>query len=393
MKEIESDITLVGGGLIGAIAAYSLSKLGNNVVVLEQKGKINNNKILDNRTTAISEGTKKFLEEINIWKQIRNYAEPIKKIQIIDRNQSNKIYFDNQRRSSNLGYIVKNEYILSSLYKKLQKQKNVKIFNNVSVKNIFYEDNKIITKHNNFLINTNLLIASDGKNGLVRKIFKTPIFSKDYNKKAIVINFYHTKNHQNTAFEFFFKIGPLAILPMQKNKNEFQSSIVWTNTNEFINSLLSLDDNKIISILNEKIKGSIGKIKKIITKQSFPLRAHLNSKFYEKRIVYLGDSAHSFHPIAGQGWNLGMQDVESLYNLIKKYNSLGLELGDEIFCKEFHKDNFFKAYRLYQITDKVDSIFKSDNTILNHARFSAINLIERNKKLKNQISDFAMGIN
>ena len=260
-------------------------------------------------------------------------------------------------------------------------------------KDIIYKENRIITKQKDFSVNSNLLLASDGKNSFIRKMFKTPIYSKDYKKKAIVVNFYHSKNHQNTAYEFFLKNGPLAILPMQNNKNEFQSSIVWTNTSEFIDSLISLDDKKIIEILNSKIQGSIGEIKKIITKQTFVLRAHLNSKFYEKRTVYIGDSAHSFHPIAGQGWNLGMQDLESLYNLVKKYNSLGLELGDDIFCKEFQKNNFFKAYRLYQITDKVDSIFKLDNEIFNHTRFAAINLIERSKKLKNQISDFAMGVN
>ncbi len=392
MKEIQSNINIIGGGLIGAATAYALSKLGNNVVILEQKAKFDHKRILDKRTTAISEGTKRFLDEINVWKDISNHAEPIKKIQIVDRKQSNKIYFDNQRRKSNLGYIVKNEHILHSLYKKLEKRKSVKIFNNISLGDIFYEGSRIITKQDNFLINTNLLIASDGKKSSVRKIFKTPIFSKDYKKKAIVINFYHSKSHQNTAYEFFFNKGPLAILPMQKNKNEFQSSIVWTNSNEFIDSLFSLDNSKIISILNEKIEGSVGEIKKIITKQTFPLNAHLNSKFVERRTIYLGDSAHSFHPIAGQGWNLGMQDVENLYKLVKKYNSLGLELGDEMFCKEFQKDNFFKAYRLYQITDKVDTIFKSDNLIFNNARFSAINLIEKSKKLKNRISDFAMGI-
>ncbi len=393
MKEIKSNINIIGGGLIGAATAYSLSRLGNEIVLLEQKSKFDHKKISDKRTTAISEGTKNFLEETNIWNDIGRHAEPIKKIQIIDRNLSNKIHFDNQRRNSNLGYIVKNEFILDALYKKLQRQRNVKIFNNVAIKDIFYEGNRIVTKQNNFTVNTNLLLASDGKNSSIRKIFRTPIYSKDYNKKAIVINFYHSKSHKNTAYEFFFKNGPLAILPMQKNKNNFQSSIVWTNNNEFINSLISLDDNKIKSIINEKIKGSIGEIKKIITKQVFPLSAHLNSKFFENRIIYIGDSAHSFHPIAGQGWNLGMQDVESLYNLVRKYNSLGIELGDEMFCKEFQKNNFFKAYRLYQITDKVDIVFKLDNTFLNNARFSAINLIEKSKKLKNQISDFAMGVN
>ncbi len=393
MKEIKSSVNIVGGGLIGAAIAYSLSNLGIKVVVLEQKAIFDHKKILDKRTTAISEGTKRFLEEINIWKEIKNFAEPIKKIQIIDRNDSNKIYFDNQRRKSNLGYIVKNEFILDALYKRLQIQKNVKIFNNVSIKDIFYEDNRVITMHNNFSVNANLLLACDGKNSFVRKIFKTPTYNKDYKKKAIVINFYHSRDHENTAYEFFLKNGPLAILPMQKNKNEFQSSIVWTNTYEFINSLLSLDNKKIISILNERINGNIGEIKKIINKQTFPLKAHLNSKLYEKNIIYLGDSAHSYHPIAGQGWNLGMQDVESLYKLAKKYTTLGLELGDEIFCREFQKNNFFKAYRLFQITDKVDSIFKEDNIIFNHARFSAINLIEKSKRLKNKISDFAMGVN
>ena len=393
MKEIESNINIVGGGLIGAASAYALSKLGIKVVILEQNAKFNQKKILDKRTTAISEGTKKFLDKINIWKEIKHYAEPIKKIQIIDRNHSNKIHFDNIRRKSNLGYIVKNEFILSSLYKKLKEQKNVRIFNKMLIKDIFYENDRIITKQNDFFINSNLLLASDGKNSSIRKIFKTPIYNKNYNKKAIVINFCHSQNHQNTAFEYFFENGPLAILPMQKNNNEFQSSIVWTNTEKFVNSLISLDDNQLISILNEKIDGSIGEIKKIITKQTFPLTAHLNTKFFEKRIVYLGDSAHSFHPIAGQGWNLGMQDVESFYNLVKKFNLLGLELGDQIFCKEFHKDNYYKAYRLFQITDKVDSIFKFDNLTFKHARFSAINLIEKSKRLKNKISDFAMGVN
>jgi 2-polyprenyl-6-methoxyphenol hydroxylase and related FAD-dependent oxidoreductases len=117
MKEIQSNINIVGGGLIGAAAAYSLSKLGNKVVILEQKDKFNHEKILDKRTTAISEGTKKFLEEINIWGDISHHAEPIKNIQIIDRNQSNKLHFDNKRRVSNLGYIVKNEFIHDGLYK------------------------------------------------------------------------------------------------------------------------------------------------------------------------------------------------------------------------------------------------------------------------------------
>ena len=122
-------------------------------------------------------------------------------------------------------------------------------------------------------------------------------------------------------------------------------------------------------------------------------RQHINTKFYERRTLYVGDSAHSFHPIAGQGWNLGMNDIKNLFFLSKKYLSLGIELGDSFFCKEFHNENFYNAYRLYQITDKLDSIFRIQNPLISIGRKSALNYIQRNKKVKNKISDFAMGIN
>ena len=88
-----------------------------------------------------------------------------------------------------------------------------------------------------------------------------------------------------------------------------------------------------------------------------------------------------------------MKDIETLYELAKQHKLVGADIGNNSFCKDYHDNTFFRAYRLYQITDKVDIVFKLDNTFLNNARFSAINLIEKSKKLKNQISDFAMGVN
>ena len=133
----------------------------------------------------------------------------------------------------------------------------------------------------------------------------------------------------------------------------------------------------------QKLKSCIGEIKKIISKQIFPLSAHLNTKFYEKRTIYIGDSAHSFHPIAGQGWNLGMSDVENLFNLVKEYKSFGIDLGNNFFCKKYHDRNYYNAYRLYQITDKLDYIFQIQNptyyTLVDHA---GIRLIKKIKLLK-----------
>ena len=137
----------------------------------------------------------------------------------------------------------------------------------------------------------------------------------------------------------------------------------------------------------------MGDIKSIISKQLFPLSAHINTKFFEKRTIYIGDAAHSFHPIAGQGWNLGMKDVENLYKLVEKYQSLGIPVGNKFFCKKYHNDNYFNAYRLYQVTDKLDNIFQIQNPFFSFGRSLGLTFVQRNKFINNLISDFAMGIN
>ena len=393
MKQISSNINIIGGGLIGSITAFSLSKLGLEISILEKKSTYTKKNIIDERTTAISEGTKNFLDSIKIWKDIKPYCEPIRKISVIDRKLSNKLSFDNNRRGSNLGYIVKNIHLLNIFYSKLKNQKNVQVFNDVTFKNFDFKNEKIVTNANNIKVFSDINIAADGKNSHVKKYFKTKYFSKSYNKKALVLTFTHSLNHHSTAFEFFYKNGPLAILPMKKNKNNFCSSIVWTNNNETINDLLEADNKTLSLILEKETHNRIGKIKNIISKQVFPLSAHLNSKFFEKKTIYIGDAAHSFHPIAGQGWNLGMSDVENLFKLVKEYLSLGLEIGDSFFCKKYNDDNFYNAFQLYQITDKLDFIFQIQNPLLYTGRSSGISLINKNKSIKNIISDFAMGIN
>ena len=393
MKQISSNINIIGGGLIGAITAYSLSKFDLEISILEKKSIYSKKNFDDERTTAVSEGTKNFLDKIKIWKDIKPYCEPIKKISVIDRKLSNKLSFDNNRRRSCLGYIVKNKHFLNVIYSKLKNIKNVKVFNDVTFKDFNFDKEKIITNSNNIRVFSDLNIAADGKKSHVKNYFKTPFYYKNYNKKALVLTFTHSKNHNSTAFEFFYKNGPLAILPMKKNKNNFCSSLVWTNNNETVNDLMKVDNKTLGLILDKETQNSVGEIIKIISKQAFPLSAHVNSKFFEKRTLYIGDAAHSFHPIAGQGWNLGMNDVENLFNLVNEYYSLGFELGGSLFCKRYNDDNFYNAFQLYQITDKLDIIFQIQSPLFNAGRSSVINLIDKSKSIKNIISDFAMGIN
>ena len=274
----------------------------------------------------------------------------------------------------------------------LPQYKDYSLYNNDQVNKIEHNSENIITLSNKHKIQSKLLIAADGKNSPTRSMLKTTYFKKNYNKKAFVINITHTANHNAVAYEFFNKFGPLAILPMKKETNNYSSSIVWTNDTEYLEELSKKADTNIINVLEKHTSGVIGNIKTINSKNLFPITAHINSKFYERRLIYIGDSAHSIHPIAGQGWNLGMRDVNSLLKVSKKHLNLGLNLGSNNFCKEYHEDTFYDAYRLYQVTDKLDNIFLNSNKITTIIRSLGFDFLKNNKNFKNFISDFAMGV-
>ena len=209
----------------------------------------------------------------------------------------------------------------------------------------------------------------------------------------MVCNFNHTKNHQNTAHEIFFKSGPLAILPMKsENKNYFSSSLIWSNDIKTSFNLKNINNSLRKEIIEEKLFNYVGRINNILEINFFDLSAHLNERFYEQRVVYLGDAAHSMHPIAGQGWNLGVRDVRNILDVIISNQRLGLDIGSELACKEYHNQSYYDAYLLYQVTDKLNSIFLKNRCLSKKIRNIGFNFIEKNNFLKENIAKYAMGI-
>ena len=394
MKELKTNILIVGGGLTGLMTAFAMSSLDKNIILVDRSHFLSDTKHTnDLRTTAISEGSKIFFESINFWPNIKKFAEPIKFINVIDRHENRKINFFNSTKGNFLGYIIKNRILKQTLINLLKNKKNINLLSSQNLYCLDYLDNFIYAKFDDKYIQTSLLIAADGKKSSVRNLIKTPIYSKTYNHEAVVINIQHSKNHNNIAHEIFLNSGPLAILPMPKIKNNFfASSVIWSNTNEYSNHLKKIDKQLFKKVLEEKIISYVGKISKIIDLQFFPLSAHINYKFFDKNIVYIGDAAHSVHPIAGQGWNLGVRDIKNLQSSIIKNIRLGLEIGNSIILEEYHDKSFYDAYNLYQITDKLNSIFIKDDFFINQIRKTGFKIIQNNQLLKKNITEFAMGL-
>ena len=396
MKELNCDLHIVGGALTGLLTAYCVSGLGYKIVVSERRNIMLHNKkpTTDTRTTAIAEGSKDFLKSQGLWNLIKEFAEPIKNIKVVDTTANSNLDFINPISKSNLGYIVKNSKLISILIKELKKKNDVTFVTESTLNSIYYNNSKIISCSNNKKINSKLIIAADGKNSTVRKILGTNFFKKKYNEKALVINFFHKKPHNNIAYEIFLKTGPLAILPMPKERNRNQSTLIWSNKPEIVDKIASSDlHNKYVKeILNEKISQQLGSVTNINSVQSFPLSAHINEKFYDNKTVYIGDAAHSIHPIAGQGWNLGLRDVKSITALLRKAKERKLEIGTKSFCKMYNDLCYFDAYRLFEITDKLDWVFKKDQSYFKFLKKTGFNIINKNTAFKEKIVKFAMGV-
>jgi len=390
MKEFNTDVLIVGSGLVGLVAAHSLSNLNYKVTLIDKKNFNNPKKVFgDTRTVAVSEGSKNFLESLSLWSYIKNNAEPIKTIKVYDRSSSNKILFNNQIKNKKLGYVVENKKFSKILVNQLKKYKKTNIHYDFDLIDIKFEKgySRAFSKKN--IINSKLIIAADGKNSQIRTIVGTKIFKKKYNESALVLNFVHEKKLNNTAFEIFYKTGPLAILPMKSPKGISQSSVIWSNSEKFLQKLTSCESIFIRSFMEEKIGKIVGSIYKINSIQIFPLSAHINESFINQRLIYVGDSAHSIHPIAGQGWNLGINDVKNLYEISQKNTT---DIGSDSFCQTYSDNSYHKAFQLFQLTDKLNSHFIKPGNLYRLLSNIGVGFVEKNQSLKNQITKYAMGV-
>jgi 2-octaprenyl-6-methoxyphenol hydroxylase len=390
MKEFTTDVLIVGSGLVGLVAAHCLSSLNYKVTLVDKKNFINSKKSFnDTRTVAVSEGSKMFLESLSLWGFLESYAEPIKNINVYDRSSRNKIFFNNQIKNKQLGYVIENKKFSNILIDQLKKFKNTKVHYGFNVIDIKHNNLNSKAFSNNTIINSKIVIAADGKNSQIKKIVGNNTFKKNYNESALVLNFLHRKKLNNTAYEIFYKTGPLAILPMKSSKGFFQSTIIWSHDEKFLKKLISFENVFIKNFIQEKIEQIVGNITKINSAQIFPLTAHINDSFINKRLIYVGDAAHSIHPIAGQGWNLGVNDVKNLYKLSKNRKT---DIGSDLFCQMYNSRSYHKAFQLFQITDKLNSHFMNSGNIYRSLSNIGFSFIEKNQSLKNKITKYAMGV-
>ena len=380
------DIVVVGAGLVGLTAALACAKKGAKVCILDQK--LPNIKG-DVRASAISASSFVLLKNLNVIDSIVGNIQAIDKIFISDSRvgRKNKINLKFQNLNYK-GYMIDNSILKNELLKLIKKSHGITLKAPVKILKTFTNSDKVkINLDNNRIIEASLLVAADGKNSSFRKSADISVRFTHYKQSAIATTIGHEFAHNGSAHQFFFPGGPLALLPLTKNR----SSIVWSDSSLASGAAMSLNDSDFIDELSYRINGLLGKIKLLGPRQIFPLNLQMANRYTAKRLVLVGDAAHSIHPIAGQGLNLGLRDAAALADNVALSIRKGIDLGSEV-IQEYEKWRSFDNNKLGITTDILNRLFSNKNSSLRIVRRLGLNGVNRTELLKTFFIEEASGL-
>ena len=380
------DIAIIGGGLTGLTAALAMSSLNYKIALVDPKPfSFDKKSFLDDRTTAISVGSVEFYKKIGVWLKLKKYACPIKKILVEETSSKIKSSFEsNFEGASPMGYMIENKNMIKNLIELVRKSNNIIKYDYRLLDLSRYPDRVIINLEQKIIISAKLIIGADGKNSYMRKLSNIDFDYKDYKQKAFTFNVQHEKTHNNLAIEKFLEEGPLAMLPIIGNKKKHCSSVVWScNYPEYFRYLGTKKKN-IEDLIQNYFKNIYGKINIISKVNTWDLSLSHAKTYISHRLVLVGDSAHSIHPLAGQGFNLTIRGIKKIYDYAKLESNFSKDLGKKRYLLNYSKKHFLDASTLIFFTDKLNYLFSNSNFFLKGFRKTGLHLFSKSK-LVNQV--------
>jgi 2-octaprenyl-6-methoxyphenol hydroxylase len=389
-KKQSFDCIVIGGGLSGLTATLALSKIGLSVAIVDKTSleMVKKNEG-DQRTTAVSASGKKIFEALDVWNSLKEDAEPILDIVVSEKGKRGHLNFDHQTVGTEpMGHIIDNIQLKNSLISSIRSQKNIQLFPFKSLNNFFPETGAVtIDLNDGSSYEAALLVAADGRNSDGRRIAKIKSTNIDYNQSSIVFTVGHEKPHRGTAYEQFTTGGPIASLPMRGNK----SSVVWSEDTEVVESLMQLDDKDFAAAASYRLNDCLGKMTIIGQRKVFPLKLNYADTIIANRFAMVGDAAHGLHPIAGQGFNLGLRDIANLTEEISNARRLGLDIGSFETLRSYQAARRFDNFSLVAATDGLNRLFTDNNKIVGFIRSSGLDAINTMNPIKNLFMRLAMG--
>ena len=309
------DIVIAGGGMIGTSLALALLPLGLRIAVVEAVPRsAPAQPSFDDRSTALSRSTQRMFEAMGLWHDIEAASTPITSIHVSDQGRFGFSHIDAAEQGVEaLGYVVINRVLGGVLQRALDENGEIDVLCPARIVDVELAPEAAIASVDagsgqRRSLECGLLVAADGANSAVREMMGIAATRASYGQRAVVGNLLTEKPIENVAYERFTEQGPLAMLPL----SEARTGFVWTVAESDANRVLGLDDAAFLAELQSAFGNRLGELSKVGKRAAYPLVLSRASRLTATRSVLVGNSAHGLHPVAAQGFNLGMRDVAAL---------------------------------------------------------------------------------
>ncbi|MEP6884318.1 MAG: 2-octaprenyl-6-methoxyphenyl hydroxylase [Gammaproteobacteria bacterium] len=315
------DIAIVGGGMVGASLAAALAPLGLRVALIEAVPHDSTSQpSFDERTTAISNGSRRILETLGVWREIESVATPIRKIHVSDRGRFGFARIDAAEQGlTAMGYVVPNRALGLALWPRLQARAGIRIFCPAQVTRVEGDEQlvriDVVHDGTTVSIDSKLVVAADGVQSAVRSAFGVAADSRDYGQTAIITTVLPQRFHDHVAYERFTESGPLALLPLEDGR----CTLVLTVNRAAAEAALQWSDAEFLAEVQRRFGFRLGRFLKVGRRIPYPLSLTQAERTSAGRCVIVGNAAQGLHPVAGMGFNLGLRDIASLAELIAEH--------------------------------------------------------------------------
>jgi 2-octaprenyl-6-methoxyphenol hydroxylase len=376
----DADVVIGGGGMVGLSLALALAKGGLRVAVAEPMSPAAmTDDRFDGRVSAIAYAAIRMFRTLGLWQRIEHEAQPINDIVVSDAALGAppspfSLHFDHGEIGEALGAIVENRHLRLGLLAACAEEPAITLHSGVTLDGLVKEDGRVLASlSGGRQLAAALAIAADGRDSPLREAEGIGSVQWNYPQTGIVTTVAHEKPHRGVAYEHFLPAGPFAILPMTGNR----SSLVWTERSEEARRIVALGDEDFARELSLRFGSHLGALQAEGPRWAYPLRLHLARAYVAERFALAGDAAHTIHPIAGQGLNLGLKDVAALTETLLDAARLGLDIGRVDVLKRYERWRRFDSFALAAATDGLNRLFSNNIRPLRLVRDLGLGAVDR----------------